>query len=36
MAALARAGHALPFYPSYHPQEIRLETHGLTSLLSMT
>ena len=26
MAAPARAGHELPFYPGYYPQEIRLET----------
>ena len=26
LAAPARAGHELPFYPGYYPQEIRLET----------
>lgn len=26
MAAPARAGHELPFYPGYYPQEIRVET----------
>jgi hypothetical protein len=26
MAAPAQAGHELPFYPGYYPQEIRLET----------
>ena len=26
LAPSARAGHELPFYPGYYPQEIRLET----------
>ena len=26
MATPARAGHELPFYPGYYPQEIRVET----------